>query len=182
MTVDEQIEALIDREGGYVNHPADRGGPTKFGITEQNARAFGYDGPMRDMPRDTARHIYRARYWKQPRLDEVFLVYPRVAAEMFDTGVNMGPAVAARMLQRALNLLNRDGSDYPDIGVDGATGAITLHALNGYRARRGAGGEVVLLIALNAQQGCRYMDLAEKDPSQEAFLNGWLANRIGELS
>lgn len=32
-TVDEMIDAIIRREGGYVNHPADRGGPTRYGIT-----------------------------------------------------------------------------------------------------------------------------------------------------
>src|SRR4051812_11797343 len=46
------IEALIDREGGYVDHPADKGGPTCFGITEAVARAQGYSGPMRQLPRD----------------------------------------------------------------------------------------------------------------------------------
>ena len=39
MDVDELIDELIEREGGYVNHPADRGGPTKFGITEAGPKA-----------------------------------------------------------------------------------------------------------------------------------------------
>ena len=53
------IDALIEREGGYVNHPADRGGPTCFGITEAVARAHGYRGAMRQLPRDEAVAIYR---------------------------------------------------------------------------------------------------------------------------
>lgn len=182
MNIEQQIEALIDREGGYVDHPADRGGPTKFGITEQVARAFGYNGRMQDLTRDAARLIYKARYWKQPRFDEVHLVYPRLAEEMFDTGVNMGPAIPSRFLQRALNLLNRSQADYPDIGVDGQLGALTLHSLNRYRAKRGTAGEAVLVKALDALQGARYMDLAEARESQEAFLYGWLANRLGELA
>ena len=48
---DALINAVIDREGRYVNHPADRGGPTCWGITEAVARAQGYDGSMRDLPR-----------------------------------------------------------------------------------------------------------------------------------
>ncbi|MES2753138.1 MAG: glycosyl hydrolase 108 family protein, partial [Pseudomonadota bacterium] len=27
------IDAVIGREGGYSNHPADRGGPTRWGVT-----------------------------------------------------------------------------------------------------------------------------------------------------
>lgn len=182
MDVGEQIEALIRREGGFVDHPADRGGPTKFGITEQVARAFGYDGSMFHLPIDAARSIYRARYWKQPRFDEVFLTYAQVAEELFDTAANMGPATASRFLQRALNLLNRQAGDYPDIAVDGAIGAMTIHALGRYRAKRGAAGEAVLLKALDAQQGARYLDLAEARPSQEAFVYGWLASRVGALA
>jgi len=29
------IYDLIEREGGFSNHPADKGGPTKYGITQQ---------------------------------------------------------------------------------------------------------------------------------------------------
>jgi hypothetical protein len=54
MSVDTLIDEVISREGGYVDHPADRGGPTMFGITEAVARANGYDGPMRNLPRATA--------------------------------------------------------------------------------------------------------------------------------
>ena len=46
------LEALIEREGGYVYHPADKGGPTRFGITQDVARAQGYHGDMRDLPRE----------------------------------------------------------------------------------------------------------------------------------
>ena len=51
---DALIDAVIDREGRYVNHPADRGGPTRWGVTEAVARAQGYAGPMRDLPRAEA--------------------------------------------------------------------------------------------------------------------------------
>ncbi len=180
--VDDQIEALIDREGGYVDHPADRGGPTKFGITEQVARAFGFTGRMQDLSRDMARMIYKSRFWKQPRFADVHLIYPRLAEEMFDTGVNMGPAVPTRFLQRALNALNRSQADYPDIGVDGQLGSLTLHSLNRFKAKRGAAGEAVLVKALDALQGSRYIDLAEARESHEAFLYGWFDKRVGELA
>jgi lysozyme family protein len=179
MDVDELIDGLIEREGGYVNHPADRGGPTCFGITEAVARAHGYRGAMRNLPREEAAAIYKRLYWHRPRFDAVAGRSPRLAAELFDTGVNMGPAVAATFLQRALTALNRNGRDYPDLVPDGRVGETTLAALDAFLAVRGKSGETVLLRALEALQGERYLRLAERRPANEAFLYGWLANRIG---
>ncbi len=179
--VDQLIDALIDREGGYANHPADRGGPTCFGITEAVARAHGYCGAMRELPRCEAIDIYRRLYWLRPRFDEVATRSTRLAAELFDTGVNMGPAVAATFLQRALTALNRNGKDYADLVPDGRIGDVTLAALDRFFGVRGQGsGETVLLRAIEALQGERYLRLAERRPANEAFLYGWLANRIGE--
>lgn len=179
--VDRLIDGLIEREGGYVNHPADRGGPTNYGITLAVARANGYAGPMRDMPRAEGEAIYRRLYWTLPGFDAVAGLSGRVAAELFDTGVNMGPAVAVTFLQRALTALNRGGQDYPDLVPDGRVGPATLNALRAFFSVRGeAMGEIVLLRALEALQGERYLRLAERRPANEAFLYGWLANRIGE--
>jgi lysozyme family protein len=179
--VDELIDGLIEREGGYVDHPADKGGPTCFGITEAVARAHNYRGAMRDLPREEAVAIYRRIYWQRPGFDQVAKRSVRVAAELFDTGVNMGPAVAATFLQRALTALNRNASDYGDLVPDGRVGAATLSALDTFLTVRGKqNGETVLLRALEALQGERYLRLAERRPANEAFLYGWLANRIGE--
>ena len=173
------IEELIDREGGYVNHPADRGGPTVFGITEAVARANGYQADLRHLPRAVAAGIYRRIYWTRPGFDQVVAKAPTIAAELFDTGVNMGPKVAVAFLQRSLNALNRGARDYADIAPDGLIGPATLAALAGFLAHRGAAGEKVLLKAMEALQGERYLRLAEGRPANEAFLYGWLANRIG---
>ena len=180
MDVDRLIEALIEREGGYSNHPSDRGGPTNYGITEAVARAHGYRGAMRSMPREEAVAIYRRLYWLRPGFDRVAERSEAVAAELFDTGVNMGTGAAAGFLQRALNALNRAARDYPDIAVDRDIGPRTLSALDGFLKARGKSGETVLLRAMEALQGERYIALAERRPSQEAFLYGWLANRVGE--
>ena len=177
--IDALVDAVIDREGRYVNHSADRGGPTCWGITEAVARAQGYAGEMRALPRAEAAAIYRRIYWLRPAYDRVGLRAPKIAAELFDTGVNMGTATATGFLQRALNALNRSARDYPDIAVDRTIGPRTLSALDAFLRVRGKGGETVLLRAMEALQGERYIALAERRPSQEAFLYGWLANRIG---
>ena len=178
--VGQLVDQLIEREGGFVDHPADRGGATKFGITEAVARAHGYGGPMSLLPRDQASAIYPRLYWLRPRFSEVARRAPRIAAELFDTGANMGPGVAATFLQRSLTALNRNAKDYPDLVPDGRVGSATLEALDRFLDVRGAtAGETVLLKALEALQGERYLRLAEKRPANEAFLYGWLANRIG---
>ena len=181
MSINAMLESLVGREGGYTNHPADRGGPTNWGITENVARAYGYTGDMRNLSRDTALTIYRKRYWEAPKFDAVGAYSMPIAEEMFDSGVNMGPAVAARFLQRALNVLNQQGKTYPDISVDGALGNLSLSALSVFLKARGKDGEKVLLRMLNAQQSVRYLEIAEKNPSQEAFQFGWQLNRVGEL-
>ena len=179
--VDQLIDALVEREGGYVSNPADKGGPTCFGITEAVARTNGYAGPMRQLPREDAAAIYKRLYWLRPAFDQVARRSATIAAELFDTGVNMGPAVAATFLQRALTALNRNGHDYPDLMPDGKIGTGTLGALDAFLGLRGkSSGETVLLRALEALQGERYLRLAERRPANEAFLYGWLANRIGE--
>lgn len=172
------INELIQREGGYVDHPADRGGPTNFGITEQVARAHGFTGDMVSLPIETAFSIYFQIYWQRPGFDQVAVRMPRLAIELLDTGANMGPKRATIFLQRALNVFNRGASDYPDIAVDGDCGPITLHALEGLRAKRG-NAELLLLRAVECQQGARYIEIGEANPSQEEFEVGWFANRIG---
>lgn len=176
--IDQQLNELIAREGGYVNDARDAGGETNWGITIAVARANGYTGPMRSLPRDTAKEIYRRIYWLKPGFDQISAHAPRVAEELFDTGVNMGPAVAATFLQRALTALNRNGKDFPDLVPDGNAGAMTRSALQAFLRARGSAGEIVLVRALNCLQGVRYIELAERRGANEAFLYGWLSNRV----
>jgi lysozyme family protein len=177
-TIDDLLDALLDKEGGYSDNPADKGGPTNFGITEQVARAHGYTGDMRDLPREFAISIYRKQYWIDPHFYDVSLIYPALAAKLFDAGVNMGPKRVSQFLQRALNVLNRMHSDYPDVPADGDLGQLSLAALKGFRAKRGPDGEKVLLALVNGMQTVRYVEIAEADPSQEQFEYGWIKNRV----
>ena len=178
MKINDLIDKIVTTEGGYVDHPSDRGGPTKYGITEQVARAFGYKGDMRDLPVETARAIYLRRYWHDPNLDMVHALTPSVAEEMADTGVNMGPGTAIKFLQRALNHLNSQARHYPDVPVDGQLGPLTIVALKSLLLKRGVEAEVVLVRMLNAQQSVRYMEITERDAKQEDFAYGWQSQRV----
>jgi lysozyme family protein len=170
MMVDDILAEVLRAEGGYVNDPRDAGGETNFGITKAVARANGYAGAMSELTRDRALAIYRSQHVEKPGFGRVLAVSPAIAAEVVDTGINMGPAVAGRFLQRALNLLTNDG-----LSVDGVIGAASVASLRGFLKRRGAEGERRLLALLNAFQGARYADLAEGRAANRAFIYGWLA-------
>ena len=172
MSFDTAIEGLLAREGGYVNHPADRGGATNFGVTERVARDHGYAGDMRSLPRAKAIAIYKARYWTPLRLDEVSALAPKTAEKIFDIAVNMGPARAARMLQQAINYFQGG------VSVDGQIGPATLRALSDFVRRRGDGADRNLVKIVNGLQAARYVGIVEGDASQRAFAYGWADGRL----
>lgn len=170
MTIDDVLSSVLANEGGYVNNPADKGGETMFGITAAVARASGYTAPMSAMPRATALQIYRGQYVIAPGFGLVGNLSMLIAAELVDTGVNMGTTVAARFLQRALSALG----DTPLV-QDGNIGGVTIAALKAFLDKRGAEGERRLLALLNAEQGVRYLEITEARSANRAFLYGWLA-------
>lgn len=167
------VASVIDREGGYVNHSSDRGGPTNFGITLAVARANGYYGDMRELPKSLAVRIYEARYWTSIRLDRIAPISATLAEYLFDFGVHSGPGRSAQELQRTLNVLNNRGRLFPDLRVDGAVGPATLNALSDYRKARGGAGVHVLAESINGVRIAFCRGLAERDERQEDFVYGW---------
>lgn len=177
MTIDDIISGVLKAEGGYVDHPADRGGPTRFGITERTAREEGYHGPMRELPESFARSIYIRRYVQSPGFDRIVELDAALGGEVVDTGVNMGPAVAGMFLQRWLNGFNSEGR-YNELFVDGRVGPKTAAALKTFLTWRGELGRQALLRGLNGVQATRYLKIAERDQKQRAFLFGWITHRV----
>lgn len=175
---DECFKEIIKVEGGYVNNPKDSGGETMYGITKATAKAFGYDGAMKSLPLSLAKQIYKERYWDALKLDDVQNDCPSVCLKLCDIAVNMGVKQAAFFLQRILNIMNKEGELYPDIVADGKVGNLTIRALKSYLSKRPKNGEVVMVRALNCFQGMFYITLAERRQKDEAFIFGWLANRI----
>nr|WP_284106491.1 putative peptidoglycan-binding domain-containing protein [Acinetobacter pittii] len=126
-----------------------------------------------------AKAIYKKQYWTAPRFDQVNTISSAVAEELLDTGVNCGTGFAKPLLQRALNLLNNQGkAGYTDLEVDGVYGSNTLGALKTYLTKRGKEGEKVLVRVLNIMQGQRYIEICERNKSQEQFFYGWISNRV----
>jgi lysozyme family protein len=175
--LDYAIKTLLPEEGGatYTNDPTDKGGATKYGITEALARAHGYTGSMENLSQDQAVQIYYAFMWQQPGWDKIAAMTgaSSLALELLDLGVNTGPGRPGQWLQRGLNLL----VDGKPLTVDGQCGAVTRFALQGFITQRGSEGIRVLCALIRAFAGVFYVQDAEADPTQRKYEFGWLSKR-----
>jgi len=163
------VERLLRLEGGDVDHPADRGGRTKFGISSRQYP----DLDIKSLTREQAIAIYRQDYWQ-----DTFNKIPNqmIADKLFDGAVNMGPARAVTLLQRALN---DTGSR---VTVDGRFGPQTLMAVRLACQQRTKGmldAWKGLLDAWRARIARHYVDLVMHDHTQLVFLDGWLRRAVG---
>ena len=195
---DKLIDAVIQREGGFVDHPDDRGGATRFGIIESVARLHNYNGAMSVMPRSVAVEIYRWDYWNPARCDRIADMLPpatlSLAELIFDEAVNSGVGSVGVSLQIALNALNRQQRDYPDIAVDGGIGRETTAALEKFIAARKSAGVENLAFIITSMRMTRIIfrsqpsdslavfskAIAKEQEGQESFMNG-LANRVRDI-
>ena len=156
------FDYLLEVEGGYTDDKYDKGGKTKYGIIEEEAREFGYKGDMQDLTKDFAKSIYLKKYYLGNKLDKV--ANDKVALSICDWIVNSGRN-GTKNAQVAINQLTNANLD-----VDGIIGNKTLEALNA------ADPEKFLEVYHNLQR-IYYRSKVEADKTQEDFLAGWL-NRV----
>nr|DAF12974.1 MAG TPA: Lysozyme [Caudoviricetes sp.] len=156
------FDYLLKVEGGYSDDKNDKGGKTKYGIIEEEARDFGYKGNMQDLTIDFAKNIYLKKYYLGNKLDKVN--NDKVALSICDWAVNSGKN-GIKNAQIAINQLTNANLD-----VDGIIGNKTLEALNA------ADPEKFLEVYHNLQR-IYYRSKVETDKTQEDFLTGWL-NRV----
>lgn len=172
------ITTILQREGWdkYTNHPADRGGPTKWGITLQSWRDYKNDKTLQaaDVQRITegeAREYYRYVHIVQPRFDQVR--DPHLRELLIDAGVNHGPRHPIKWVQWAA-----------EVKQDGVLGPISLTAIN-------AAAPLELFLWVLAFRIRLYGRLVSLDPElkrardagfhlQAAFAGGW-NNRAAEF-
>ncbi len=165
MSIDRILDGLIEREGGFVNHAADRGGPTNWGITqaklaEWRRRPVTVDD-VRALSQGEAREIYRHEYIAGPRFAQIRDA--KLMELVVDCGVNHGTRRASLWLQSVAGAT-----------TDGVVGPMTLHAVNNADPRR-------LYRKLLAMR-CRFFgSLITRDPSQAAFAAGWLNHRVAHF-
>ncbi len=159
---------MLKAEGGYTNHPADRGGPTNKGILQreydQYCRRKGLPAAdVQDILQSEVEDIYLHDYWLAGRCDR--MSWP-VSLAHFDSCVNTGVTQAAKFLQRTVGTRS-----------DGLIGPLTLGALTAALKRESPG---ALAGRLACQRIAFYRELAKREPEQRVFLQGWL-NRVSSL-
>lgn len=160
---DRPFNHIIITEGGYVDHPLDRGGPTKYGIT-----LGAYEGYMqrnvsaaeiKKLTIEDARKFYLAVYWRPLRLEE----FPdRLALCLFDQAVNRGAFSAVAALQHVI-----------EASADGMVGPETLSKVRALN-------EDLVLWAFLSEALRSYARIVQRMPSQAVFVQGW-TNRVLHL-
>lgn len=177
------VTGVFAVEGGYVDNPKDPGGKTNHGVTEVVARQHGYEGHMRDLSKEQATDIYTTDYIVKPGYLPLVELSPALGEEIVDSGVNAGTGRSSRWFQTALNMLNRNGHDYPNIVVDGAVGPASIRAYESLRRVRGNKKACQLVIKLmDAQQAQHYMNLRNGDEKFSTFMVGWVDTRVGNVN
>ena len=149
------VSYVLANEGINSNDPADKGGRTRFGITEHEAAAHGLD--VVTLTLDQAKAIYRKDYWCFDAIAD-----RRVATKLLDMAINMGVGTAIRLAQTAVG-----------VKVDGVLGPATITAINGTSPE-------TMLANLVEASVRRYIEIVLRDRSQLVFLRGW-ANRATKI-
>lgn len=164
------IEFIIKNEGGYVDHPSDPGGATKYGISFRFYKQLNPSTSKEDMEELTlqaARDIYYEEWYKKYNYHEIEDY--RVAAKLLDFAVNMGPSRAHKIIQRAVNLVEKSSA----ITVDGIIGPITIRYINSCTA--------MILIDYMALLACSYyIELCNDNENNYSFIRGWINRALKE--
>lgn len=123
---DVAMSHILNVEGRkFTNHPADKGGPTKFGITQKVLSSWRGKNvtakEVEQLEEDEATQIYKAKYWDKGNLG--FVESPAIALVLMDQAVNRGVSTAITMAQVMMNSQNRK-----NLQVDGVLGPKTTTA------------------------------------------------------
>lgn len=169
-TIDEIIDGILAAEGwpNFVDHPDDRGGPTKGGITLETLdkyrmvhdRSTASLADLKNLDEGEARKIYLDCYVLEPGFHEI--ADTPLMFNVIDAGVLHGTGWAARRLQ-----------EVAEVTVDGILGEETLGAVND-----GPDGPLSLNLRFTRRRIDKCIRIARARPSQLKWLAGWV-NRAG---
>lgn len=162
-------------EGGWSNDHDDRGGETKYGVTQATWEAwlrnpasykFGkLPESVSDISWNMAVPLYHALYWDTCRCSE--LLDETLASRVFDFAVNSGTGRAVKALQQAYNRIKPE--EWNELKEDGVIGPITTQAINRASGKYGD----ALLASYNYSRARYFESIVQNRPSQRKFIRGW---------
>lgn len=158
---DKILAKTLRWEGGLSNDQDDKGGLTKYGISQNTWPNLD----IKALTLDAAKDIYFEHYWQKPRIDQIN--NDALAGAVFDFGVTAGQTRAIMYLQTAANYFGAG------LVIDGALGPLSLNYINNFKH------PAALFMAFKTAASMHYINLAQKNPTQQKFLAGWL-NRLAE--
>jgi lysozyme family protein len=128
---DAAFKYTIQNEGVQDNDPTDRGGFTRYGVTEGTAnqhRCLIHPSGVnvRNVDLTLAKHIYQEDYWEFDGVGNI-----SIAVKLFDLGVNFGVKTVIKLAQETINSLG----NY-NIKVDGILGKVSCDILNSIDANK----------------------------------------------
>lgn len=173
------IDRLMNREGGFVDRPLDRGGPTNHGIalaTLEAARGYPVSaGDVRALGKDEAADIYQRLWFNHSRLQLAEWPYRRLAEVTLDAAVmfSLGRSMAVKWVQEACNRRMKMPGSIP-LAVDGWAGIKTQFAMARHE-------EAALVGDVIGARLLKHARVVAADPDQAAFLVGWSNRAVGWL-
>lgn len=155
----QALQLILIFEGStFTNNPADKGGPTRYGITQA-----AYDSylvkknkvkcSVQSIAMSEVKDIYYSNYWLPAKCDSMSGNLPIC---VFDTAVNMGQGRSIKFLQQIIGAT-----------VDGVIGQETIKKLANFDQNVLAGK------FLDAREAF-YNQIVKNDSSQSVFLKGWI--------
>ncbi|MFZ6012722.1 MAG: glycoside hydrolase family 108 protein [Bacteroidota bacterium] len=160
---------LLRLEGGYVNHPLDRGGPTKYGVILSVWQEHGHDKDgdgdidaedIKKLSEDDARYIAKKIFWDYFLAD--LILNQSLAEFIVDWGYNSGRKTVAKIVQRLVN-----------VTVDGIVGPQTITAIN-------CADQEMLFNTLKIERKVFLNNIIKRKPDQIVFYDGWM-NRVNSF-
>jgi lysozyme family protein len=163
--ITKSLAYTLANEGGYVDNPLDRGGPTNKGITlklySQYCGKLMAPRDLQNISDEDVLGVYNRFFWSLLDLNQV--ADDNVATALFDIAVNMGPHESCLLAQTALSWM----PTWAQMQKDGIMGSWTLNALNKTDP------DTFITFFENAVDK-HYRDICSKDITQVAFLGGWI--------
>ncbi len=106
----QMLKFILAREGGYVNHPNDKGGETNKSITHTTYNSYRRSKGLpiqsvKNISDKEMQDIYYNNYYKASGANEI--ENPRLAMYVFDTAVNMGVSVAKDLYKKSGDNLSK---------------------------------------------------------------------------